>query len=100
MARIQNKVSNHCISNHLKRPLLNLYLDNRAIIHPGLGGNDVVHNFGSTRRSVLLGPSTLRGSVSVPTVAFFPFYTIFHTQNIVQWKTEFFISSYFQRTTH
>ena len=52
-------MSNHCTSNHLKCPLLNLYLDNLAIIHPGLGGNDVVHNFGSTKRSVLLGSSTL-----------------------------------------
>ena len=52
-------MSNHCISNHLEHPLLNLYLDNSAIIHPGLDGNDVVHNLDSTKRSVLLDPRAL-----------------------------------------
>ena len=43
---------NHCIPAHLKCPLLNLYLDNIAIRHPELGGNDAVHNFDILKRSV------------------------------------------------
>ena len=100
ITQIQNKMSNHCISNHLKRPLLNLYLDNFAIIHPGLDGNDVVHNFDSTKRSVLLDPSTLPRFCECSCSSLFLFYAISHNQNIAQWKTKFFISSYFHRTTH
>ena len=77
-----------------------LNLDNFAIIHPGLDGNDVVHNFDSTKRSVLLDPSTLPWFCECSCGSLFLFYAISHNQNIVQWKTEFFIFSYFHRTTH
>ena len=59
ITRFQSKILNHCISNRLKHPLLNSYFDNLAICRADLGGNDVGHNFGSTRRSVLLSPNTL-----------------------------------------
>ena len=76
----------HCISNRLKRPFLNSYLDNLAIHHPDLGGNDVIHNFNSIRRWVLLGPSTLPRFRECFCSSVFLFYTVCHSQNIVQWK--------------
>ena len=72
VTRFQNKILYYCIFNRLKHPLLNSYFDNLVICHADLGGNNVGHNFDSTRRSVLLGPDTLpHGSASVPTAALF-----------------------------
>ena len=77
---------NHCIPAHLKCPLLIIteYLDNIAIRHPELGGNDAVHNFDILKRSVLLGPSTLPMFRKYSYSSLFLFYTVYHNKNILQ----------------
>lgn len=99
ITQIQNKMLNHGISNRLKRPLPNSYLDSRTIWNLDLSRNDVVHNLDSIMRSVFLGPSTLPRFCKCYN-SYCSYCTICHNQNIVQWKTKCCISFYFHRTTH